>query len=83
MNEKRRCYMKSEQETRFCDRKCQYYEGNLACPFRTPREFWDTNLCDACANKSVNCRFLENAVRNRRSGFVVGCFGFKQKEEEK
>ena len=85
MSEERRCYMNSDSETnlQLCGGKCRFFENGLACPFRTPREFWDMNLCDGCKNKSDKCRFLEKVVRNRRTGFVVGCFGFEEKEKEK
>ena len=65
-----------------CDIHCKFYEKTLACPFRTPRECWDTNLCQCCTHKISECGFEGRVVRNKDSDNVVGCFGFVLKEGE-
>lgn len=70
-----------------CNIHCMFYEDTLACPFRTPREFWgergEQNLCDHCQQKDHACRFVNTATTNQKTKNVVGCFGFARKEEKK
>lgn len=77
------CYSYKLNDTpKPCSVHCEFYEDGLACPFRTPREFWgehgELNLCDFCQKKNHACYFLTTATTNRRTKNVVGCFGFKE-----
>jgi len=81
MNEGVMCYMHPVPLS--CSIHCKFYEDSLACPFRTPREFWDKNLCMFCTKKISECRFEKRVVRNKRTDDVVGCFGFVRKETRK
>lgn len=69
-----------------CNIHCRFFEDNLACPFRTPREFWgergELNLCDFCQEKDHACRFVGTATTDRKTRNIVACFGFRRKEEE-
>lgn len=73
------CYLKSQPEP--CNNRCNFFEDTLACPFRTPREFWDGNLCQFCTKKISECRFGESVTRSKRTDDVVGCYGFLRKDE--
>lgn len=81
MAEKVMCYLKSREVP--CTENCQFFEDDLACPFRTPREYWDGNLCQSCTKKISECGFEESVTRRKRTDDVVGCYGFVPKEVEK
>lgn len=79
MNEGVMCHMKLLPSP--CGLHCEFYEDTLACPFRTPRELWDADLCQFCTKKISECGFGDRVVRSRKTNDVVGCFGFERKEE--
>lgn len=70
------CYMDKEK-TKPCETSCFVYEDGLPCPFRTPRKYWEENLCNHCTKHP--CGKTEHTVRNRKTGNVTGCFGFEAK----
>lgn len=59
-----------------CNIHCEFYEDHLPCPFRTPREFWNANLCQFCTKKISECGFEERVARSKKTDDVIGCFGF-------